>query len=257
MFGKKGSGKSTYLVKQMVKYQRKGYTIYTNMGEVILPNVRIISAQDIGDFIPEPKSLLCIDEVGMIWDSRKFKDFKDSTRDFFKLQRHYHVICLLASQTYDVDKKLRDLADSMVLINHVTGPISLNRPIRKAVVLTESSGDQESRISENLKFTSIFSWGLTWIPKYAKWFNSFDVPEMPYISYENPKPIEELPKKKTKIQERLEIIENWLKNLYIEYILEEDKEEQFLQILYIIMCITGLITVLLVMYLIIHKVMIV
>lgn len=215
VFGKKGSGKSTYLVKQMIRYHKKGYAVYTNMTETVLPYVRIIKTGDIGDFIPEPKSLLVIDEVGMVWDSRKFKEFKDSTRDFFKLQRHYKVVCLLASQTYDVDKKLRDLADSMILVNNVFNALSLNRPIIKKIVLTESQGDAESRISENLQFKSIFNWKITYIPRYIKYFDSYDVPEKEYLIYRNPekalteidKPVKE---KKNKML--------WLKELKNEFI---------------------------------------
>ena len=52
----------------------------------------------------------------MIWDNRHFKDFKPEVRDWFKLQRHYRVKVYLFSQTFDIDKKLRDLTDDMFLI---------------------------------------------------------------------------------------------------------------------------------------------
>lgn len=47
----------------------------------------------------------------MIWDNRGFKNFPTEVRDYFKLQRHYKHVVILASQTFDVDKKIRDLAD--------------------------------------------------------------------------------------------------------------------------------------------------
>ena len=184
VFGKKGSGKSTYLVKQAQKYLKKGYLVYTNMTDCMLPGVRIFDVDDLGEFIPEDNSCLLIDEVGMIWDSRNFKNFKPSVRDFFKLQRHYHVVCFLASQTFDIDKKLRDLCDGMILFTNVFKIFSLGRPITKRIVLTESTSEAESRISENLKFMPFWYWHWTYIPKWAKYFNSFDVPDLPKLHYD-------------------------------------------------------------------------
>lgn len=183
IFGKKGSGKSTYLVKLALRYMKKNYTIYTNMPDMMLPGVRLIDTDKIGDFVPVCDSLLLLDEVGMIWDNRNYKSFKPSVRDFFKLQRHYKVICYLASQTFDVDKKLRDLTDGMILNVNVFNVISLGRPIRRSITLTESTSEAESRIAENLKFAPLWRWKLTWIPRYAKYFKSFTVPKMPELPF--------------------------------------------------------------------------
>lgn len=183
IFGKKGSGKSTALVKLAIKYHKKGYLVYTNMSDMCLPYVRLINVDDLGEFVPEENSLLLLDEVGMIWDNRNFKSFKPSVRDFFKLQRHYKVICYLASQTFDVDKKIRDLTDGMYLAVNLFNCVSVLKRITRKVVLTESVGDSESRISENLKFTLPFDWIFTYIPTYHKYYNSFVVPDMPKLQY--------------------------------------------------------------------------
>lgn len=187
VFGKKGSGKSSFLVKQALKYYKKGYIIYTNMQDMLIPGVRYIDGDQLGDFVPEQNSLLLLDEVGMLFDNRNYKNFKNSTRDFFKLQRHYHVIVYLASQTFDIDKKLRDLTDMMYLVLHV-GAVSIAKPIVRKVVLTESVGDQESRISENLKFKPPWNWKFTWLPGTAKYFDSFQVPDMPKLPFTSPDP---------------------------------------------------------------------
>lgn len=183
VFGKKGSGKSTYLVKQAVRYQKKGFKIYTNMADMMLPGVRFINIDDLGRFVPEKESVLLLDEVGMVWDSRNFKNFREDVRDFFKLQRHYHCICFLASQTWDIDKKLRDLCDSFYLCTNFMNVFSLVRPIRRMVFLTEADSSSESRIADNLKFEPIFSWSLTYIPNFRHFFDSFDVPDMPHLNY--------------------------------------------------------------------------
>lgn len=183
IFGKKGSGKSTLLCKIALRYLKKGYTVYTNMEDMCIHEVRIIEAEKLGEFVPEPKSCILLDEVGMLYDNRDFKKFKPEVRDFFKLQRHYSCVVYLASQTFDIDKKLRDLTDRMFLITAITPWLSLSRPISKRIGLVEASSQGESRIVENLRFMFITNWRFTFIPKYAKYFNSFVAPEKPYLEY--------------------------------------------------------------------------
>lgn len=150
VFGKKGSGKSSFLVRKAIEYQKKGYIVYTNMSDCCLENIRIINPDDLGEFVPVADSCLLLDEVGMLYDNRNYKNFKPSVRDFFKLQRHYKVVCYLASQSFDIDKKLRDLTDCMYLITNIATAFSLVRPIRKTVTLTEATAEGESRTSANL-----------------------------------------------------------------------------------------------------------
>lgn len=184
IFGKKGSGKSTYLIKTAIKYIRNGYAVYSNMPDMMIDGVRVIDIQQLGDFIPDKDSLLLVDEVGTIWDNRNFKNFKPSVRDFFKLQRHYHVIVYLASQTFDIDKKLRDLTDAMYLHVCLFGVLSIGKRIFKSITLTESTSEAESRIAENLKFAPIWNWSFTWIPKWKKYFDSFVAPDLPKLPYD-------------------------------------------------------------------------
>lgn len=182
-FGKKGSGKSTFLIKMALKYQKLGYVVYTNMEDCCVRGVRWFDVSRLGDFVPVANSLLLIDEVGMIWDAREFKSFKPAVRDFFKLQRHYHVICYLASQTFDIDKKLRDLTDGMILFVNVFNVFSLGKTITRKVVLTESTSEAESRISENLSFTPFWNWKVTYIPKWIAYFDSYNAPVKPELPY--------------------------------------------------------------------------
>ena len=186
VFGKKGSGKSAFLVRQAIKYQKKGYIIYTNMSDCCLENIRIIDPDFLGEFVPCADSCLLLDECGILYDNRNYKNFKPAVRDFFKLQRHYRVVCFMASQTFDIDKKLRDLTDEMFLISNIATALSLVRPIRKTVTLTEATAEGESRIAENLKFRFFTSWRLYWIPKTIKYFQSFIAPEKPMLQYSLP-----------------------------------------------------------------------
>lgn len=183
IFGKKGSGKSTYMVKMMLKYLKKGWYVYTDMSDVVIPGVRIINVEDLGEFIPVENSALFLDEAGILFDNRNFKNFKPELRDFFKLQRKYRVVCYMNSQSFDVDKKIRDLTDFMYLQVNVLRIWSVGRRIDKRVTLVESSAQGDSRIAEDLHFTPFWTWTWTLIPRYAKYFESFQAPPKEPITF--------------------------------------------------------------------------
>lgn len=183
LFGKKGSGKSTYMVKLMLQDIKKGWTVYTNMSDVNIKGVRIFTADDLKSFRPEEHSSLYIDEAGLEWDNRNFKNFDKGLTEFFKLQRKYHCKMLINSQSYDVDKKIRDLTDSMALQSNLFNIIGITRPILRKVALTEASSDHDSRIADNLKFASIWNYKFTILPRYFKYFDSFSAPDRPYLNF--------------------------------------------------------------------------
>ncbi len=106
-------------------------------------------------------------------------------RDYFKLQRHYKHTVYLFSQTFDVDIKLRNLTDSMYLLKCHMGWLSVARKIKRDIVLVQPTGDSESRIADSLEFEplllSLFgckSIIFTFIPRWAKLFNSHEAPEL-------------------------------------------------------------------------------
>ena len=130
-----------------------------------------------------------IDKVGMIWDNRGFKTFPPEVRDYFKLQRHYQHVVILASQTFDVDKKIRDLADEMYLVEKKFRIFSYAKKILRKTVLVEATGESPSKIDENLEFDSLLlCWAgsrkFTYIPKYTKYFDSFKTPQLPEKDFE-------------------------------------------------------------------------
>ena len=209
VFGKKGSGKSTYLVKLARKHLKKGWIVYTNMEELFMPGVRHFEIKHLGDFVPEAHSLLLLDEVGMIWDNRDFKNFSTQVRDYFKLQRHYQHVVILASQTFDVDKKIRDLADEMYLVTKKLRVFSYAKKILRQTVLVEATGQSPSKIDENLVFDSLLLfWAgarkFTFIPRYTKYFDSFKVPELKQRDFEKV-PELKIPVKRARLFPRLKL----------------------------------------------------
>lgn len=183
LLGKKGSGKSTKMVKEMLKAQRRGYWIYTDIKDCIVPDVRIIDAADLETFTPVHDSALFLDEVGITFDNRHFKAFSDGHRDWFKFQRKYKVICWQNSQGYDIDLKIKVLIDRIYLQSVLFNVIGISRPVSKSWTLTDPTGDSESRPAERMKFEPIWRWEFTWLPKYFKYFDSFDAPPRYPIPY--------------------------------------------------------------------------
>lgn len=178
IFGKKGSGKSTTLTKYAIQHVRKGWTVYSTER---IPYTYYIRSDDIGrvmledfNYVPfdkdnykgltkilkvlrekikptAPKILLLIDEVGMIWDNRNFKNFRPEVRDWFKLQRHYHTKVVMFSQTFDVDKKLRDLTDSMYLQRNFARVFTIGKKIKKFISIN-NNGDDGGKLDEYFDF---------------------------------------------------------------------------------------------------------
>lgn len=216
IFGKKGSGKSTTLTKLALQHVKRGWTVYSTE---YIPYTYYIEPDQVGfveledfnyvPFDPEkykglkkiikvfleknnptrPKILLLVDEVGMIWDNRDFKKFKPEVRNWFKLQRHYHTKVVLFSQTFDIDKKLRDLTDQMFLVRNFARCWTLGKKIRKFITISNNQDSADGgSLTEGLEFESGFFWfmgtrTLTYIPKYSKYFNSFEAPELQHIEY--------------------------------------------------------------------------
>lgn len=180
VFGKKGSGKTTMIAKLTYKYLKKGYPVYST---VPIPGAMLFDVKRIGlSSFPE-NSVIFIDEVGMIWDNRNFKNFKEHVRDYFKLQRHYKHTVYLFSQAFDIDIKLRNLTDHMYLVRTWFNCISVARRIQRKIVVVHPQGESEARIADDLEIVPfIFFWAqamiVTWVPRWVKYFDSFEVPEL-------------------------------------------------------------------------------
>lgn len=171
------------MVNEMLKHLKSGWTVYTDMQDILLPGVRIISPFHLVDFVPPPHSVLFLDEVGITFDNRDFSKFPSGLRDFFKFQRKYKLKVYMNSQAFDVDKKIRDVTDSMILQTSILNCISVSRPIKRSITLTEPSADKDSRIADKLQFEKPWHWKFYWMPKYFKYFDSFAAPDRSEIPY--------------------------------------------------------------------------
>ena len=182
VFGKKGSGKTTYLTKQAYKHLRRGWKVYST---VAIPGVELFNVHDIsqGRVFPE-HSLVLIDEVGIIWDNRNFKNFSNNTRDYFKFQRQYKNKVILFSQTFDIDLKLRNLTDTMFLLKNGARIFSVARRIDKRITIQNGEDGKASTLVDDYRFAPLLSSGsidITFIPRWVPFFSSYDPPIKEYV----------------------------------------------------------------------------
>lgn len=190
IFGKKGVGKTTLLCKLSYSYSKRHWNVYSTEN---VPFARTFTATNFGTYRFPPNSCVLIDEVSLIWSNRDFKTFQKSVERQFRLQRHDRLRIYLFSQTYDVDVKIRNLADSMYLATKLFNCITWLKAIDKSVVLTKSDSSGQSRIAEDLCFLPFLGWPFgtrmaTFIPRWARYFDSFDTfaddrPPMPFSDY--------------------------------------------------------------------------
>ena len=184
IFGKKGSGKTTYLTKTAIKEMKKGHVVYST---IYIPGTHMFNVDDIGSFTFPPNSVVLIDEVGMIWDNRDFKNFKPNVRDYFKFQRQYKNKVYLFSQTFDVDLKLRNLTDEMYLLKNFCRVWSIARKINKNITIQKGKDGQPSTLADNYDFAPVFSHNwiqFTWIPRWVEFFKSYDPKRLDDIHYQ-------------------------------------------------------------------------
>lgn len=183
IFGKKGSGKSTSAAVWAHKYNKQGRFVFSNLA---LPNVFHIEPSDVGKYSFPEGSVIIIDEAGMVYDNRKFKSFPDYVRDWYKLQRHRHLIVYLLSQDFDIDLKLRQLTDEMWLTRKFFRVFTVSRRIDRSIVLHKSTADAPSGLADDLTFVPFYypnAVKFLFIPRWVKMFDSFDAPQLPACEY--------------------------------------------------------------------------
>lgn len=124
------------------------------------------------------KSLLLIDEISLIFDSREYKNFPKHCKEFFALHGHWENDIIYASQGFeDCDKRIRNMTDTLLYVDRA-GRFSRVRPIRKEWSIDGS-------IVEGYTLCPPLSSRWLYRPKYYDMFNSFSVPALPTVPPES------------------------------------------------------------------------
>lgn len=182
VFGKKGSGKSTLLTKLAIKYSRKKWSVWTTEnipGTHNIDDPKLIYRMD----FPE-RSCILIDEVSLIWDNRDFKSMDKRVVEWFRYQRHHKCRVYFFSQTFDIDKKLRDLSDDMFLVNKYFRVFVVAKHIVRKPVVVHPGPDSPARIDDDMVVDGPLLWLFggritAFIPYWSKFFDSHKLPVQP------------------------------------------------------------------------------
>lgn len=175
LVGNKGCGKTTYLTKKAIIYKNLGFNVYANFD---IPGCFYFDTRNFGKFVFPRNSVIIIDEIGLLYHSRNFKTFPQEIRTYLKLQRQYGNIVILASQSWDFDKSIRDLCDELRLLKNVARVFTVSRKVNKrltVVTTRQEEGSESGGLVEDYKFSSIFELGsidLTFIPHWKMFFDT-------------------------------------------------------------------------------------
>lgn len=175
--GKKRSGKTTILTALAIKYQLQGRKVYSNY---YIPGTYEFNPSIIGtDRYIEPNSVLLIDEIGIVFNNRDWDKgtFDKSKIEWFKLQGHYKVKCIIATQSpTDFDKVIRELVDNVYIVKKLFRVFIFARPVGKKIEIANS--DTGSNIGGNIVFSYFYKGfpKIYFLPRYTPFFDSFSTP---------------------------------------------------------------------------------
>lgn len=190
--GQIGVGKSSIICSLIQKYLKDGWNVYADF-ETNIPNCRLFNARHLDRYIPEPNSVLFLDEASLVFFSRDFKNFAKYT-EFIAKCRHYKTKIYMSSQSFDIDLYIRNRVANMYLVKRF-GCISIMRKIKKlqtvlsAETLSNSQDVKNSGLIDGYKYCSIFekdSIHFYWLPKLWKWHDSFYTEDKPFLEYTVP-----------------------------------------------------------------------
>lgn len=214
-FGKPGEGKTTLLAKIAKDSVGKYPNIYSNV-HLAIPGVTYIDDDCIGKYELRD-CLILIDEASIFADNRDFKNFnKNGTRlEYFLTHRHHGATILLFTQGYNaVDKKLRDLTVNLYRLYRpfLTGHwFTKYYPIAYDIFIP-STGEQLGKIVEGYSkpgfLFRLFTTKRLFRPKYYKYFDSWEINELPPLP-DRYKPFE-APQKSEKRKFRFSLRPRWL-----------------------------------------------
>ena len=173
--GKKRSGKTTILTAKNIYYQLKGRKVYSNY---YVPGSYEFNPNLIGtDYMVPPGSVLIIDEIGIVFNNRSWESFDIKKIEWFKLQGHYKVKVIIATQSpTDFDKVIRELVDNIFIVKKILRVFILSRPVGKTLDIANS--ESGTNIGGNIVFRYMYK-GLPkiyFLPRYTPFFDSFSTP---------------------------------------------------------------------------------
>ena len=114
VMGKTGIGKTTYLALLAKKYMKKNYKVYSNV--YINGCYYINPKDDLGKYLIE-NALVIIDEAGLEFNNRDYKNFTKDLFRFFTKHRHLKTHVVLSVQLWDrLDIVIREVIHRIYVV---------------------------------------------------------------------------------------------------------------------------------------------
>lgn len=157
-FGSPGAGKSTCAAR--IAYKNYGRRpVYANFDCAL--TYRFDAAQFAYSDFPRG-SLILVDEAGICFNNRRFKEMPRETIEFFKLHRHYGVDIVFFSQSWeDVDITIRRLATRLYYIRKLPF-FTMVRRVNSFVFVDK----EKHQIAEGYRFMGMLSFLFFSCPVY-------------------------------------------------------------------------------------------
>lgn len=192
-FGNIGSGKTT-IACRIAKKSKK--PVYANFDTSLATR---IEGSDLGKYAFS-NSLLLLDESGIDFNNRDYKNFKKSVIDYVKLSRHYGCDIILFSQAYDdTEVTFRRLVEKLFYLKKV-GPFTNVYRVSKYVMVD----DNTHQIIDGYRKAKNFIFGLitgditiVWRRLYYKYFDSYDKTRLTLPEYPEKGKLNTIMKKQT------------------------------------------------------------
>lgn len=144
--GSKGSGKSLLLSKICNEFDGP---IYSNMG------IGYELPPDYWNHSFPQGSLIVIDEIGVIHSNRDFKSMPYQCIEWYKMQRKNRLTVVCSSQTMDVDKKIRDLCDRIIVVNRYNFICVARAYVAKISIVQTPEGGHD--LVNDIKLKGVYS----------------------------------------------------------------------------------------------------
>lgn len=157
------------------KYLKRRIDVYSNVP--ITGAYRLDAKADIGFYMIQNAKVI-IDEAGIEYNNRNYKNFPQEAIYFYKYHRHYQTSVDVFSQSYeDMDVTLRRLAQNFYVVRRSLVPFCVvARRIRRKVGVDEQTKQIQDLYSMGMPLLDtkrIFS------PPLWKMFNSYSRKELP------------------------------------------------------------------------------
>lgn len=170
------------LPRLLLKRIKKGKTENETDEKIRLESV-VIDPKNLWRYQFPRGSVVLIDEIGVLFQNRRYKEFDERLVAHFKRYRHDHVTYIVASQSMDTDIVIRRVISEYWLLSKKMRIFT----IAKRLVLTprkfQGSPGNPSTIEDDMvedpKMVRFVTKGIKicFIPRWSKMFDSYEIPE--------------------------------------------------------------------------------